>query len=392
MSETLSVVICTGPPEYPLNKQNWRLARELHSRGNHVTLVLDLQREDLVGNSEYGSIATWPSSHPVSTKDFSFFWRLLKRTRPDAILANFSSVYVAMTAGFLRRVPIRIAWYRSLSDQRRLDSAPESVSRSLLTSLAKSVAFRLATHIVPVSAVARDDLCGQYELPPEKCTVITTRRLDPAEELGTSHVASPAGCRIVCVGRLVPSKGQDVLLQAFARLRELEPEWPVVLELIGGGPEHEAYAGLADKLGIRDRVELSGQVDHREVYARAARADVMVVPYRTDAGPGVIAEGLGLGLPLVACATGAMPELLGGSGAVRFVPPDDPVAMADVLREILGNPRMRATMSREARELFVQKFHIDSWIEDVIRLLESASRDAGLASASRPPKILRTNP
>jgi hypothetical protein len=49
-------------------------------------------------------------------------------------------------------------------------------------------------------------------------------------------------------------------------------------------------------------------------------------------------------------------------------------------------------MSREARELFVQKFHIDSWIEDVIRLLESASRDAGLASASRPPKVLRTNP
>jgi glycosyltransferase involved in cell wall biosynthesis len=377
-------VICTGPPDYPLNKQNWSLARALVAQGRRVTLVLDLQREDLVGDSEFGRIESWPSYHPVSVRDFAFFWRLLEDVRPDAILANFHGIYIAMVAGLLRRVPIRVAWYRSLNDQRRLDSAPDSLSRKLFTLPIKSASFRLATHVVAVSAVARDDVCGEYGVRPERCTVITTRRLDPVEELGISHVPSPRSRRIVCVARLVPSKGQDILLRAFARLCELEPDWPAVLELIGDGPERQAYVNLAAELGVRDRVQFSGQVDHGEVFARAARADVMVVPFRTDAGPGVLAEGMGLGLPMVVCAAGAMPELVGDTAAVRLVPPEDPDAMAFALRSILGDFRTREQMSREARELFRRKFHIDSWIEEVLLLLDRASCDAGLASSTLP--------
>jgi glycosyltransferase involved in cell wall biosynthesis len=162
----------------------------------------------------------------------------------------------------------------------------------------------------------------------------------------------------------------------MARLLELEPDNPATLELVGDGPQREAYARLAAELGIQDRVEFSGQVDHREVFARAASADVMVVPFRTDAGPGVIAEGLGLGLPLVVCDTGAMPELVGDSGAARIVPAEDPGAMAVALREILGSAHTRESMSREARALFVRKFHIDSWIGDVLDLLDTARRCA----------------
>jgi glycosyltransferase involved in cell wall biosynthesis len=383
MPKALSVVICTGPPEYPLNKQNWSLARALRSRGHHVTLVTDLQRDDLVGFGEHGTVTAWPSYHPIRPRDFAFIWRLAGRVRPDVILANFGAVHAAMTAGFLRRVPIRVAWYRSLSDQRRLDAEPGSSFPGLLTRPFRSIAFRLATHVVPVSEVARHDVCDRYGVRPGRCTVIQTRRPDPAEALGIAHVPTPHGRRIVCVGRLVPSKGQDLLLRAFARLVELEPEWPSALELIGDGPLREAYADLAERLGIRDRVELSGHVPHDEVFARAARADVMVVPFRTDAGPGVLAEGLGLGLPLVACGTGAMPELVGGSSAVRLVRAEDPEAMAVALRAILADASIRAAMSREARALFRREFHIDAWIAEVLQLLDDAAREARLIAAPR---------
>jgi glycosyltransferase involved in cell wall biosynthesis len=231
--------------------------------------------------------------------------------------------------------------------------------------------------------VARDDVCDRYGVRPGRCTVIQTRRADPAESPGIAHIPDPEGRRIVCVGRLVPSKGQDLLLRALARLVELEPDWPLALDLIGDGPLREAYAELADGLGIRDRVEFSGHLPHEEVFAAAARADVMVVPFRTDAGPGVLAEGLGLGLPLVACATGAMPELIGASRAVRLVPAEDSGALADALREVLADPAARAVMSREARDLFRREFHLDAWIADVLELIDSAAREAGLAPASR---------
>lgn len=376
-----SLIVCTGPPEYPLNQQNWRLANELVERGCRVTVVTDLQRHDLVGSTKSGRVATWPSYHPTGTRDFAFFYDLLRRESPDAILANFGAIYIAMLAGALRRVPIRMAWYRSLASQRRLDSASGRPAAAWIADPAKRAAFRLATHVVPVSAEARDEVSTRYHVPAAKCRVIPTRRPDPAEEFGLSHVPAGIGSRIVCVARMVPSKGQDVLLRAFARILEREPEGPWMLELVGDGPERRAYEALATELGVRDRVEFAGQVAHREVFERAVRADVMVVPFLTDAGPGVIAEALGLGLPLVVSRTGAMSELIGGSGAAALVPPGDDESLASALRKILGSESRRAAMSREARALFLERFHIDSWIQDVLALLDDASSMRGEATA-----------
>lgn len=375
-----SLIVCTGPPEYPLNHQNWRLAKVLVERGCRVTVVTDLRRDDLAGNSESGWVTTWPSYHPKGTRDFAFLWNLLRRQPPDAILANFGAIYIAMLAGALRRVPIRVAWYRSLATQRRLDSAPGPSITPWIADPAKWAAFGLATHVVPVSAEARDEVCRRYLVRGAKCRVIPTRRPDPAEEFGISHVPSGIGGHIVCVARLVPSKGQDVLLRAFARIVGREPGGPWTLELVGDGPERPALEALATELGVRDRVEFAGQVAHRDVFERAARADVMVVPFLTDAGPGVIAEALGLGLPLVVSRTGAMSELVGGGGAANLVPPGDDEALALTLLEILGSERKRVAMSREARALYLEKFHIDGWIQDVLNLIDDATSKAGVAT------------
>jgi glycosyltransferase involved in cell wall biosynthesis len=78
-----------------------------------------------------------------------------------------------------------------------------------------------------------------------------------------------------------------------------------------------------------------------------------------------------------------MPELIGASRAVRLVPAEDSGALADALREVLADPAARAVMSREARDLFRREFHLDAWIADVLELIDSAAREAGLAPASR---------
>ena len=365
----LKIVICTSGPKSPLSKQNWALARALATAGHEVTLLIDHEMHDLVGLWEGCTVLTWPSRRPVHWRDAFFLWRLFKRSRPDAILANFGSVNLAVLIGFLCRVPIRVAWYRTLSDQIALDTPNQVRWKTAFLAKRKAIVYRLATHIAPVSEAAQADVCKTFAVPLEKCRIFHTCREDPREALGDQLVEKADRMRIVCVGRLNRSKGQDILLHAMKELQKIEPGWSWTLELVGDGPERHAYRKLAVELGLENSIVFGGFVEHQEVLRRVARAHVMVVPFRTDAGPGVIAEGLGLGMPMVVSASGAMPHQIGDSPCALLVPPEDPKALAEGLRTVLASPELRERMSYAARTLFLTKFHLDFWVADVMRWL-----------------------
>jgi glycosyltransferase involved in cell wall biosynthesis len=365
----LTFIICTGGPKDPLSRQNWALAQSLVAVGHRVSLVIYGQRHDVVGSWSGCSVLTWPSPRPLYWRDAYFFWKLLGRLQPDAVLANFDSLYIAMITSYLRGVPCRVAWYRNLTGQARLD-AGRSAWKQRLVERAKSLTYRLATHVVPVSKVAQVDVSSSYGVPAEKCRIFHTCRADPLEVLRKRSIEKTNSMRIICVGRLYPSKGQDVLIKAVKELIDLEPGWDLEVELVGDGPEKELYQQLVVELGLEECIRFVGSVEHAEALRRIAMASVMVVPFRTDPGPGVIAEGLGLGVPLVVAASGAIPELLGGSEAGLFVPPEDPKALAHALRRVLGDSDLRSSMALSARELFLSKFDLRYWVREVGSWLE----------------------
>jgi phosphatidyl-myo-inositol dimannoside synthase len=128
---------------------------------------------------------------------------------------------------------------------------------------------------------------------------------------------------VVCVSRLVPRKGQDVLIRALPEVRRRVPG--AVLLLVGGGPDAPRLHRLAAEHGVADAVVLTGSVPWEELPAHYDAGDVFAMPCRTRHG-GLEVEGLGIvfleasatGLPVVAGRSGGSPDAVldGRTGTV----------------------------------------------------------------------------
>jgi len=134
--------------------------------------------------------------------------------------------------------------------------------------------------------------------------------------------------------------------------------------------------------GVRERVTFSGALPHVDALRRMAISHVMVVPSRADAAPGVVVESLGLGVPLIITAASGLLEQLGGATCALVVPVDNPAALAEALRTVLGNPGLAAQMSAGGRELFLSRFLLDHWIADISRWLTAADAPPTAATSS----------
>ena len=150
--------------------------------------------------------------------------------------------------------------------------------------------------------------------------------------------------RVLFVGRLAFQKGVGTLVEAAARLRT--PDAQVVL--VGDGPERAELERQVARLGLADRVSFLGFRSHDEIPAILQAGDVMVLPSRYEELGSVLLEGLQAGLPIVASATGGIPDALDGAGVL--VAPGDPAELAAAIDGLLADPAERARLSAAARE------------------------------------------
>ena len=185
----------------------------------------------------------------------------------------------------------------------------------------------------------RKGLGGELELLP---LGVDVERFQPVDR------APPTGrLRVGFVGRLIPHKGVDVLLRALALDDRLDAD------VYGAGPESGALETLAAELGVTGRVTFHGYVDEAELPEVFPTFDVLAVP--SVPVPGwleqfgrVVVEGQASGVPAVASASGALPDVVGDAGLL--VPPADPEALARALARVLDEPglweRLRSTGTR----------------------------------------------
>ncbi|HST17084.1 MAG TPA: glycosyltransferase family 4 protein [Gaiellaceae bacterium] len=152
----------------------------------------------------------------------------------------------------------------------------------------------------------------------------------------------PAEHLVLSVGRLVWEKGHQDLLRALALLREGGRSCRTLV--VGTGPEEERLHRYARDLGVADLVEWRRHVDYDEmpgVFARAScfvLASLATVWWEEQFGM-VLAEAAAAGVPIVAAASGAIPEVLRGAGST--FPAGDWVALAAELERVLDRPPAR---------------------------------------------------
>jgi glycosyltransferase involved in cell wall biosynthesis len=151
---------------------------------------------------------------------------------------------------------------------------------------------------------------------------------------------------ILVAARLVPIKGVDVALDAFAHVRG-----PARLVIAGDGPERAALRERAARAPAG--VVLLGEVDTRRRDELLREASVVVVPSRetpggrTEGTPAIALEALAAGVPVIASALGGLRELR----AARLVPPDDPYALAREIDRVFADPPGPHELRRSVADL-----------------------------------------
>lgn len=159
---------------------------------------------------------------------------------------------------------------------------------------------------------------------------------------GTSPAPRPADqqARVLAVGRMVPEKGFADLIEAAALL-----ERPIVLEIVGDGPEFGRLLSLADERRVA--LELPGRLTPDALRAAYARADVVAQPSHREGLGLVAAEALVCGTPVVATDSGGVRDLMPDA---PLVPVGDPGALARRLADALDDldgERVRAARAAE---------------------------------------------
>lgn len=148
----------------------------------------------------------------------------------------------------------------------------------------------------------------------------------------SDYTVSPKRNRgtIVFVGRVTSEKRIETAIRALARLpKDLDAR----LEIVGTGDLVDHLRGLADELGLGDRVELTGLVSAEELRARLTGGEVFVMPSTAELQSISTMEAMASGLPIVAADAMALPHLVDGNGFLFR--PDDDADLAVQLERVL---------------------------------------------------------
>lgn len=186
--------------------------------------------------------------------------------------------------------------------------------------------------------------------------------------------------RVLCPGSLIPVKGHRYLIQAMAYLRDKGVSIEILLA--GDGELRKALREQARSLGVTRELRFLGQLPHADlmrIYEKG-EVDVVVLP-SIDLGGGVhegipvsLMEAMSYGIPVISTTTGGIPELLGG-GAGLLVPERDPLALAEAIEQLAGDPLLRRRLGESGRRKVREEFSVEKVVDELIRRFQSGRGD-----------------
>lgn len=198
----------------------------------------------------------------------------------------------------------------------------------------------------------------------------------PSQPEGVGSRAAPDGrdaadpVVLLSVGRAVPKKGYDDLLEALARL-PATLSWRLVH--IGGGPLLPSLRRRAAALGLADRIDWLGPQPQDTVLRHYRRADLFVLASRIaadgdrDGLPNVLMEAQSQGLAVVSTRVSGVPELVVDGTTGVLVPPGDAAALAEALAALMVDPARRAALGEAGRARVRKDFDMTRGIDRLAR-------------------------
>lgn len=287
----------------------------------------------------------------------------LSTKRPTIVHTHLVHADVhGLPAAALARVPIRVSTKHGFNEFR--------VSPAV--ALADRAAARFAHRQIAISRGLANYLAATEGFAADAFTVVHY-----GIELGPEPPPPPAEARLLAVGRLIPIKGFDVLLRAFARAREDVPE--LTLEVAGSGPLEAELKAAAP-----EGVTFVGHV--APVTPLYERNPVVVIPSRGEGFGMVALEAAERGRAAVVSDVGGLPEIVADGETGVVVPPDDIDALSSAVVALLRDHERVRKLGAAARERAASQFSeaaAADGVEAVYRNLLQTRSTAAAASSTR---------
>lgn len=246
--------------------------------------------------------------------------------------------------------------------------APRGVSGRLYTTVLKGAARVFAVSSATASLVQRSGIA------PHKVVVVpngvTAERFHTSEEtvrLGaalTDRLGLGGKKVLVTLGRLVPRKGHEAVLEALVQVRQVRPD--VRYLIVGQGPLEEKLRGLVSRLGLGQTVRFLGEVTEDEKAALLQACDLFIMPNRDIPCSDGRLDTEGFGIAFLEASACAKPVIGGRAGGAKeaivdgetglLVDPHNPGAIRDAILRLLSDEGLARSMGEKGRERVIAEF------------------------------------
>lgn len=289
---------------------------------------------------------------------------MIRKFQPDIVHTHTAKAgFVGRVAAVLGGVPVIAHTYHGHVLRGYFPAWKNYLFRFLETNLSKRTDLLVTVSQQVAKELAEEQVAAahRFEVVPLGLQLRSFLAVEPHAKLKNELGLSAQSRLIGAVGRLVPIKDLDALLQALALLQTDLPDLHVAL--VGDGESRAALLAKSQKLGLSKKVHFLGwRHDLGHVYGGL---DLIVLSSRNEGTPVSLIEALAAGRPVVATQVGGVSEVLQGGKAGRLVPPGEPAGIAQAIRQELESGR---SLPSSLREEVVEQYSPDRLVQRVDRL------------------------
>ena len=310
-----------------------------------------MQREGFVVQADVGRHL------PDATRSF---YRIFKETRPDVVHFHnpTPTIYGAPAA--------RMAGVPSIVSTRHGLVGPP---RNVVQEMKYAVAARFCDWIVGICDATVTNIRAMRTISASK-VVRVYNGAAPLKRVARERWPQKSGFTLLYVGRMVPVKNHELLLNAFRTALSTMPE--LRLWMVGDGSERARLERLAAELNLSEQVTFWGHQSNVAPFFSAA--DTFIMSSTTEGLPISLLQAFSLGMPTIVTDVGGMAEVVRSSAAGLVVSPTDPIEMAQAVLDLAGNDSARLQFSKEAGATLRSRFTLEAMVDAYHKLYRQTPR------------------
>jgi glycosyltransferase involved in cell wall biosynthesis len=236
-----------------------------------------------------------------------------------------------------------------------------------------------ANKVIVTTYSMRHEVCGHFHVPWEKVWIIPNA-VDASKfqvsvdrnAVRARYLVEPNEKLVLYVGRLVPQKGVEFLIQAVSRIAGRFGDAKFVI--VGDGWLRGHLESLADQMGQRWRINFAGFIPDSELIALMRSADVLVIPSVYEPFGIVALEGMAAGVPVVASQVGGLAEVVEHEKTGEYVYMRNPESIAWGVERVLSNSGHAAWLVKNGREAVERTYSWDAVAKKTTELYEDVAK------------------